>query len=167
MDPDELLRLRLQLLHARGVIRQVDVKNGLAQVQAEFLGKELRRVDLPQGFGFGSAPLPGGEVFAVFGSGDRSAGVGVAYDDRAKRPRDLKPGEVILYGMHALETPNGHSIRFTDDPKAGTIKYRAARHEFRAGQFYILLDSDPAIGAQKGTWDPAQELPENPHGAAL
>lgn len=167
MTAEEMLRARLQLLFARGVVRQADVKSGLAQMQAEFLKNEVRRVELPQGYGFGSAPLPGSEVFAAFAHGDRSAGVALAFDDRTKRPKDLKPGEVILYGLHALEGPNFHWLKFTDQPKAGTVKVKASRLEFRAGRHYVLLDEDPAIGGQKGVWDPEQELPVNPHGAAL
>ncbi len=167
MDPDELLRLRLQLLFSRGVVRQADVKNGLANVQAEFMKNELRRVDLPQSYGFGSAPLAGSEVFAIFPSGDRSFGVGLGYDDRALRPKDLKPGEVILYGLEALTRPNGHSIRFTSDPKPGTVKINASRIELRVGQYYVLLDSDPAIAMQKGIWPEGVALPLNPHGDAL
>jgi len=167
MTPEQVLRARLQLLFSRGVLRHADVKAGLARFQAEFLNKEVRRVDVPQGYGFTSAPLPGSEVFAAFANGDRSAGVALAFDDRRKRPKDLKPGEVVLYGLHALEGPNGHWIKFTDEPKAGTVKVKASRLEFRAGQHYVLLDEDPAIGGQKGIWDPAEELPENPHGAAL
>src|SRR6476619_6063568 len=102
MTAEEALRLRLQLMFARGIVRHVDVARGLAQAQAEFLQGEVRRVELPQQFGFSSSPLPGSEVFGVFPSGERSAGVALGFDDRAQRPKNLKAGEVMLYGTHAL-----------------------------------------------------------------
>lgn len=162
MDADEALRLRLQSLFSRGVVRQVDVKRGLAQMQAEFLDGENRRVEVPQGYGFGASPLPGSEVFAAFANGERSAGVALAFDHRSKRPKDLKPGEVILYGLGALASPWQYA-KMTDDPKPGTIKIRASRIELRGGQYYVLLDKDH--GALKGAYDPAAELPDLPPGA--
>jgi phage baseplate assembly protein V len=152
---------RLRSLFARGVVRHSDVQAGLARSQAEFLKGETRRVETPQGYGFASVPLEGSEVFAVFANGERDAGVALAYDDRRRRPKDLAPGEVALYGLHARAAV-GHWIKFTDQPKPGTVKIRASRIELRAGQFYRLLDSDPAIGEKSGIHDPAEELPLNP-----
>jgi phage gp45-like len=165
MTAEEALRLRLQSLFGRGVVRHADVKSGLAQMQAEFYAGEVRRVELPTGYGFTSAPLPGAEVFAAFAHGERSAGVALAFDDRTKRPKDLKPGEVVLYGLRALEGPDRHFVKFTDEPRPGTIKVRASRLEFRAGDHYVLLDK--VFGRQQGTWDAASELPLNPGGSAL
>jgi hypothetical protein len=157
---------RLASLFGRGVVRHADVAAGLASAQAEFYKDETRRVELPQGFGFASSIMPGSEVFAAFGNGERDAGIALAYDDRRYRPLDLKAGESVFYGKGARVAPY-QWLKMTDMPKPGTMKGRAARIELRAGQFYLLLDADPAIGAQKGEWDPAQELPLNPHGAAL
>jgi hypothetical protein len=153
---------RLASLFARGVVRHADVQAGLAMAQAEFLKDETRRVELPQGYGFASSLMPGAEVFAGFANGERDAGIALAFDDRRYRPLDLKSGEVILYGVHARQAPNWHWIKFTDQPKPGTIKIRASRIELRAGQFYRLLDSDPAIGERAGIFDPTQELPLAP-----
>lgn len=153
---------RLASLFARGVLRHADVRAGLAMPQAEFLKGELRRVEMPQGFGFASNPKPGAEIFAAFRYGDADAGIALAFDDRRYRPLDLASGEVALYGLHAREAPDWHWIRFTDSPKAGTIKIRASRIELRAGRFYHLIDSDPAIGEKSGQFDPTQELPLNP-----
>lgn len=160
------LNRRLASLLGRGVLRHADVRNGLASMQAEFFEGETRRVEVPQSYGFGSMPLPGAELFAAFANGERDQGIALAYDDRRYRPDDLADGEVILYGKGAKMAPF-QWIKMTDLPKAGTIKGKAARIEFRVGEFYVLLDSDPAIGMQKGTFDPTAELPLNPHGAAL
>jgi phage gp45-like len=161
------LNRRLASMFARGVVRHADIMAGLAVPQAEFLKDDLRRIELPQNFGFASSLLPGSEIFAIFRNGEEDAGIGVAHDDRRYRPLDLNPGETALYGKDVRNKPNRHWVLTTDQPKPGTIKVKASRLEFRAGQFYVLLDSDLTIGAQKGTWDPAQELPDNPGGAAL
>jgi phage gp45-like len=142
------LERRLLSLFARGVLRHADVKNGLLQGQAEFLKGETRRVEVPQGFGFASQPKSGAELFAVFAGGTRDSGVALAFDDRRYRPDDLKPGEVMLYGIGAKEVPY-HWIKFTDDPKPGTIKIRAKRIELRAGDYYRVLDAD--TGEHDGT----------------
>jgi phage baseplate assembly protein V len=165
--PLEDVNRRLGALFSRGVIRHADVAAGMAAAQAEFLVGETRRVELPQGFGFASNPMPGSEVFAAFADGERDQGIALAFDDRRVRPLDLKPGESVFYGVQARDKPNGHWIKATNDPKPGTIKWRSPRIELRAGQFYVLLDADPAIGAQKGIFDPGAELPLNPGGAAL
>ena len=139
---------RLRLLFARGVVRHADVVKGLAAAQAEFLKGETRRVEMPQGYGFAAALKPGAEVFAAFATGERSAGIAIANDDRRYRPDDLKAGEVILYGQAAKELPY-QWIRCTDDPKPGTIKIRARRIEMRAGDYYSVLDAD--TGPHSGT----------------
>jgi hypothetical protein len=161
------LERRLASLFSRGVVRHADIAAGLAAPQAEFFKNEVRRVELAQGYGFASAVLPGAEVFAAFAGGERDAGVALAFDDRRYRPLDLAPGETALYGKGVRAAPNRHWVLTTDRPKPGTIKVQVSRLELRAGQYYVLLDSEPAIGAQKGIHDPAADLPLNPGGAPL
>lgn len=140
------LERRLLSLFARGVVRQADVAAGLASAQAEFLAGETRRVELPQGYGLASRPLPGAEVFAVFANGERSAGVALAFDDRRYRPTVPMPGEVMVYGQHARDEI-GHWIKFTDDPKPNTVKMKARRFELRAGDHFFILDADDGISS--------------------
>jgi phage gp45-like len=145
----EDLNRRLASLFARGVIRHADVRNGLAQAQAEFSRGELRRVGLPQGYGMASQPTPGAEVFAVFANGERDAGMALAHDDRRARPTDLAAGETMVYGARAFEAP-WHWIKFTDDPKPGTVKIKAKRVEIRCGDYYSVIDAD--TGPHSGMW---------------
>lgn len=140
---DDLSR-RLASLFSRGVIRQSDIKLGLEMPQAEFFKGELRRGEMPQGFGFASRPLPGSEVFAIFANGERSAPILLAGDDRRRRPKDLLSGEVAVYGQHARDEI-GHWIKFTDDPKPNTIVARARRLELRVGEKYLILDADHGL----------------------
>ncbi len=159
---------RLRSLFARGVVRHADVKAGLAMPQAEFLKGELRRVELPQGYGFASVLLPGSEIFAVFANGERDAGVGLSSDDRRYRGKldFLESGDTALYGQNVGDA-NGHQAHMTNSPKAGTLKIKCARIELRAADNYVLIDSDPSIGMQKGTYSSSAELPLNPGGAPL
>lgn len=141
------LNRRLASLFSRGVLRHADVQHGLATGQAEFFAGEQRRVELPQGYGFASVPETGAELFAVFANGERSAGVALAFDDRRKRPLDLEAGEVALYGKHARDQEFGHWIKFTDLPKAKTVKMKARRFELRAGIHFLIIDADDGISS--------------------
>ena len=157
---DDLNR-RLASLYSRGVVRQNDVAAGLASPQAEYFKGELHRTEMPQLFGFASQQLPGSVIFSIFANGERSAPVALAGDDRRYRPRNMKPGDVMVYGLQTLEA-FGHSIAFVDTPKPGTIKIRASRIELRAGNRYRLIDSDPAIGERAGLFPADEELPLAP-----
>jgi hypothetical protein len=50
----------------------------------------------------------------------------------------------MLYGKHAREDI-GHWIRFTDEPKPGTVKMKARRFEMRAGGHYLIVDADNGV----------------------
>ena len=144
---------RLASLFSRGVLKHADVQAGMASGQAEFLAGEVRRVEVPQGYGFASHPSPGAELFAVFANGERSAGVALAFDDRRRRPLDVLEGEVMVYGKHAREEI-GHWIRFTDEPKPATIKMKARRFELRAGTKYLIIDADDGLHASEAIVTP-------------
>jgi phage gp45-like len=118
------LNRRLNSLFSRGVLRHADIQLGLMTGQAEFLAGEVRRVEVPQGYGFASQPFAGSELFAAFAGGERSAGVALAFDDRRRRPTDVLEGEVMIYGK-GVRDEIGHAIRFTDDPKPNTVKVKA------------------------------------------
>jgi phage gp45-like len=135
---------RLASLFSRGVLSHEDVKAGMAMGQAEFFIGEQRRVEVPQGYGFASRPLPGSELFAVFANGERSAGVALAFDDCRRRPTDLQAGEVALYGKHARDEI-GHWIKFTDQPKPNTVLAKARRLELRAGAHFLIVDADDGV----------------------
>lgn len=162
MHPNDELNRRLASLYQRGVVTGTGVRNGLAMMQAEFMGKAVRAVGVPQGYGTASVPEAGSEVFALFANGEADHGMALAFDDRRKRPTDLAKGEVMLYGSEEKGGVPFHSIRFTNKPKPGTIKIRAHRIEIRAGKFYALWDEDEAIGAKSGEFDPDADLPLNP-----
>lgn len=147
------INARLARLFSRGVLRHADVQDGLLNGQAEFLAREVRRVEVPQGYGLASQPMPGAELFAIFGNGERSAGVALAFDDRRRRPLDVGEGEVMVYGKGARDTI-GHWIRFTDQPKANTIVMKARRFELRANDKYLIIDADDGLHASEAIVTP-------------
>jgi phage gp45-like len=140
------LNRRLNSLFGRGVLRHADVQLGLMTGQAEFLAGEVRRVEVPQGYGFASQPFAGSELFAAFAGGERSAGVALAFDDRRRRPTNLREGEVMVYGK-GVRDDIGHGIRFTDQPKANSVVLKARRFELRAGDHYLIIDADEGLHA--------------------
>jgi phage gp45-like len=147
------LNRKLASLFARGVLKHADVQAGLASGQAEFLTGEVRRVEVPQGYGFASQPEPGAELFAVFANGERSAGVALAFDDRRRRPLDLQDGETMFYGKGARDAI-GHWIRTTKTPKPNTIVMKARRFELRAGDKYLIIDADDGLHSSEAIVTP-------------
>lgn len=89
---------RVRNVASRGVIKLVNDKTKIQQMQASLLAGELKDgIENYQNYGFSSVPLKGMEVLVVFCGGDRSNGVVVASGDRTYRLKELKPGEVAIY----------------------------------------------------------------------
>jgi len=108
---------RLANMYARGVLRHGDVKAGLARGQAELLKGEVRRLEMPTGFGLATSVPPGADVFAIFAGGNRDHGVIVAHDHRGHRPGNLAAGETALYSAVA-----GMTVHLKSD---GTLLLKA------------------------------------------
>ena len=89
---------RVRNVASRGVIKLVNDKTKIQQMQASLLAGELKDgIENYQNYGFSSVPLVGTEVLVVFCGGDRSNGVVVASGDRKYRLKELQPGEVAIY----------------------------------------------------------------------
>lgn len=89
---------RVRNVASRGVIKLVNDKTKIQQMQASLLAGELKDgIENYQNYGFSSVPLKGMEVLVVFCGGDRSNGVVVASGDRTYRLKELHPGEVAIY----------------------------------------------------------------------
>lgn len=89
---------RVRNVASRGVIKLVNDKTKIQQMQASLLAGELKDgIENYQNYGFSSVPLKGMEVLVVFCGGDRSNGVVVASGDRTYRLKELQPGEVAIY----------------------------------------------------------------------
>jgi phage baseplate assembly protein V len=78
------------------------------------LGEVIDQVPRLGEYGLAYSPPDGSEAVVIFLGGRRSAGVVVATGHRASRPKNLKPGEAMLYnGL------TGASVKLAQD---GTIK---------------------------------------------
>lgn len=92
------VRNAVALLVGRAVLAAVNDSGGLQRVQVVMLADEVHdNVERFQNYGLTSAPLSGAEAVALAAGGNRSHLVVVAMDDRRHRPKNLKPGEVMLY----------------------------------------------------------------------
>lgn len=70
-------------------------------------------------FGFTSALPDDAEVLVIRRGGDRSLAVAIASGHRASRPRDLKPGDTVIYdqrGNQVRLTEEGIEVRAVDAP---------------------------------------------------
>ncbi len=89
---------RIRNVAARGIIKIVNDKTKIQQIQASLLAGELKDgIEHYQDYGFTSVPIVGMETLVVFCGGDRSNGVVVAVGDRKFRLKEMQPGEVALY----------------------------------------------------------------------
>ncbi|MGD9638389.1 MAG: phage baseplate assembly protein V [Alphaproteobacteria bacterium] len=100
-----VLRQRVMLMVARGVVQLINDKSGIQNIQVTLLADEIRdNVERFQNYGFSSVPLSGAEAAVVFVGGNRSHGLAIAIDDRRYRLKNLAAGEVAIY------TDEGDSI---------------------------------------------------------
>ena len=94
------LRQRIFLMIARGVLRAVFEDRGQPQLSVLLLdGEEAQGLELIQPYGMASSPPAGADCLVVCPGGDRGLGICIAVEDRRKRPKGLKPGEVAFYGQ--------------------------------------------------------------------
>lgn len=94
----EPIRRRLALLVTRAVVRLVDDGLKMQELQVTgHAGETLDGVERFQDYGFTSRPHPGAEALLLAIGGHRAHAAAVAVDDRRYRPRDLQPGESMMY----------------------------------------------------------------------
>ena len=99
------LRLSINLILGRGIVRAVDDTLPRQRLQVSLLNDEIRdNVERFQNYGFTSVPQIGAETVVIFSGGDRSNGVVIVSDDKRYRVKGLEKGEVCLY------TDEGDSI---------------------------------------------------------
>ncbi|WP_186216068.1 phage baseplate assembly protein V [Burkholderia gladioli] len=91
---------RIRSLFGRGRITLVDDSGPVQLVQLRMNDLEIPsgRFRVPE-FGFSSNPPIGSDALALHVAGDRSAGAVVGTNHQQSRPRDLAPGESILYSQ--------------------------------------------------------------------
>ncbi|QOT75050.1 phage baseplate assembly protein V [Cupriavidus basilensis] len=96
----EALGARVRMLVGRGRITTGNDAGGVQQQQVQLADVETgdNRPRVAE-FGFTSMPPTGSDAVVVFLSGDRSAGVIIGTNHQASRPRNLKPGETMVFSL--------------------------------------------------------------------
>ena len=94
----EEIKRRISLLVAKDLVEAVDDSGDLQKMDVIGLAEERRKsVPRIQEFGFSSLPTPGAVAIALRLEGARSTSVIVATDDPRYRPKNLQPGEAMIY----------------------------------------------------------------------
>ena len=82
----------------RAIVTASDDKNPMRFLQVAVFDGELQDdVENFEPYGFSGRPLFGAEVLLTHLDGDRSHPIAAVVADRRYRPRDLKPGETVVY----------------------------------------------------------------------
>jgi phage baseplate assembly protein V len=129
LDP---IRRRIALMIRRCVIDLVNDQNPVQTVQLKMFRDEIRQgVERPQQYGFSSVPLPGCQAVAMAVDGECGHELVLSADDRRYRPRNLAPGDVMLYTKNNPDA--AHHIHFDAATRTVTIRARAIRIEADEG----------------------------------
>jgi phage baseplate assembly protein V len=94
----EILARRISLMITKTILVSLDDSGAVQKLVLDALKDERRsNVDRFQEFGFSSNPPAGAELIMLSLGGSRSHNVVIASEDRASRPKDLAPGEAMIY----------------------------------------------------------------------
>lgn len=89
---------RIRMMVARAVVRGMDESGGLRRLNISILADEVKDgVEHFEAYGISSRPLPDAEALVVFLGGNRDHAVALSVTDRRYRPKDLEPGEVVIF----------------------------------------------------------------------
>jgi phage gp45-like len=93
------LKQRISLMVSRGMLLEHrQGLDGAPQIAAQIFDGETAEDLEPVGHhGFYSLSPEGSDTVVLFPGGDRSMGLVVSAEDRRYRPRDLQPGETVIY----------------------------------------------------------------------
>lgn len=143
---DPLAR-RIRALVTRALVTLVDDSTALQVLQLRGVdGEVLAGVARIQNFGRSSCPPAGAEGVFVLVGGARTHAVAIAVDDPRYRPRDLEPGEQVLY------TPQGSEIRMKASGEiaittTGPVTVNAADVDVNATQS-VTIDGGASVMIQ-------------------
>lgn len=107
----ERVARRVLLSLARALVTTVNDAGGVQMMQVKLNALETRdNTPRPVEFGLTSNPPVGSDAFVVFLGGDRSNGVVLGTVHQPSRPKNLAPGETMLYsqdGKYVYMTASG------------------------------------------------------------
>lgn len=97
---DYLARLTRRIQHMVRPAKQTmnSIETGVvSKLQCQHNQWEIREINVAQNYGFASATLQGCDLMTINISGDNSAGVVIASNDQAHRPKGMAPGESQMH----------------------------------------------------------------------
>ena len=150
-----------------GVIRHIDDTGDYQTVQVKINQLEMRDgIPVAYHFGYAACPPIGATAVLTFASGDRSAGVATATHDAPTRPRNLLPGESMIYdstGNHVylrqggtIEIIAATKVHITS-PLVEVTGDITAQGDIKAGT--VSLRHHVHSGVQSGSSNSGQPVP--------
>jgi len=98
---------RVTVVDDAGDLQLLQVTEGaIGTGRGDRVTDQVRRVTE---FGFSSSPPLGAEVVVIRRNGERAQSIAIATSHRPSRPRDLSPGDVVVYDVR------GRMIRLTEE----------------------------------------------------
>ncbi len=114
------IRRKVNLMVGRAVLSAIDDSKKVQVVKLTLLdGEESAEIERFQEYGFTSTPFDDCEAIVVFVGGNRSHGVVIATEDRAKRPTAVAEGDTALYnsnGVRVLLDDSGDEVLLGNAP---------------------------------------------------
>lgn len=99
----ELMR-RIRMMLAHAVVRGMEEDAGLRRLNVSILRDEVKAgVPHYEPYGVSSRPHTGAEALLVFIGGNRDNAAALCVSDRRHRPKDLEPGEVVVFDDQGQE----------------------------------------------------------------
>ena len=124
------LARRVSLMVSRCTLNLIDDSTSTQSAQAEFYDQEVHDdAEIWQHFGFTSVPPTGSEGIALFPGGERQGALIIATENKDKRIKNLKVGEVCIYSSFgdslSLKTGNVTELKtnsFNINTKSLSVK---------------------------------------------
>lgn len=158
------LRLSLACMIARGTIRRVNDATRMQEVDVYFGGKPPEEdvatgLERFQNYGFSSVPFVGtdSEAAVVFVGGNRDHGLVLAIDSRADRPKNMQPGEVMIYARGgakiSLLSDGSMSIESQQQVtvNAPSVIMQGGQSLHLTSKVDVLIDCEQAISLVSGS----------------
>lgn len=133
MNPLSTVKRLITMALARAVVAGMKEDSGLRRLNLKILADEVKDgVEHFEPYGYSSRPLTGAEALVVALGGNRDHVIGAVVTDRRHRPKNLEPGEVVIFD------DQGQEVRIT----RGHIEVKAPK--------VVVLSDDVHLGAEGG-----------------
>jgi phage baseplate assembly protein V len=150
----ERVARRVLLSLARALVTTVNDSGGVQMMQVKLNALETRdNTPRPVEFGLASNPPVGSDAFVAFLGGDRSNGVVIGTVHQASRPKNLAPGETMLYSQDGKSVYMTASGGIVVEAKGQDVVVNDARNVTWncSGDFTLALGGKFSVVAPGGT----------------